>query len=117
MTPEKKVKTKVSKILKENGVYYFYPVTSGYGSSGVPDIVGCYNGKFFGIECKAKGNKPTPLQQKNLQDITKNGGIAMVVDEKNIDQVSPVLKDDGYLIMNTTGIYTHVPRQKPKLEL
>ena len=41
----------------------------------------------------------------------------MVVDEKNIDQVSPVLKDDGYLIMNTTGIYTHVPRQKPKLEL
>ena len=58
MTPEKKVKNAVVKRLKEmTGVYYFYPVTSGYGRSGVPDIVGCYKGKFFGIECKAGKNK------------------------------------------------------------
>ena len=57
----------------------------------MPDIVGCFESKFFGIECKAKGNKPTPLQKKNLHDIMKSGGIAMVVDEKNIDQVIPVL--------------------------
>ena len=91
MTPEAKVKKKVVTHLKSLGAYYFYPVTGGYGKSGVPDIIGCYKGAFFGIECKAKGNKPTPLQQKNLQEIIKNGGIAMVVDEKNIDQVIPVL--------------------------
>ena len=91
ITPEAKVKKKVVEQLKKLGAYYFYPMTHGYGKSGVPDIVGCYNGKFFGIECKAKGNKPTPLQQKNLHDIMKSGGIAMVVDEKNIDQVIPVL--------------------------
>ena len=39
MTPEKKVKDKVVAILKAYGAYYFYPVTSGYGASGVPDIV------------------------------------------------------------------------------
>ena len=50
MTPEAKVKKVVSKQLKELGAYYFYPATGGYGRSGVPDIVGCYRGMFFGIE-------------------------------------------------------------------
>ncbi len=54
-TPEKKVKQKVAKMLKEMGAYYFYPATGGYGRSGVPDIIGCYAGNFFGIECKAGG--------------------------------------------------------------
>ena len=40
MTPEKKVKQKVAKQLKEMGAYFFYPATGGYGRSGVPDIVG-----------------------------------------------------------------------------
>ena len=66
MTPEAKVKKKVVEQLKKLGAYYFYPVTGGYGKSGVPDIVGCYGSKFFGIECKAGKNKPTPLQEKNL---------------------------------------------------
>lgn len=90
-TPEKKVKAKVVKILKELGAYYFYPVTGGYGSSGVPDIVGCYRGMFFGIECKAGSNKPTALQEKNLDDIALAGGIALVVNEDNISDVLNIL--------------------------
>ena len=83
MTPEKKVKQKVSKILKGAEVYYFYPVTSGYGSSGVPDIVACCNGKFLAIECKAGKNTTTALQNKNISDIRRNGGYAIVVNEIN----------------------------------
>ena len=49
-TPEKKVKSKVVVQLKELGAYYFYPVTSGFGASGVPDIIACYKGKYFGFE-------------------------------------------------------------------
>ena len=49
MTPEAKVKKVVVNQLRNLGAYYFYPVTGGYGRSGVPDIVGCYKGKFFGI--------------------------------------------------------------------
>lgn len=86
-TPEAKVKKKVVAALKELGAYYFYPVTGGYGSSGVPDIVGCYKGRFFGIECKAGSNKPTPLQQKNLDNIAAQGGIALVINEQNIDVI------------------------------
>ena len=91
MTPEAKVKSVVTRQLKELGAYYFYPVTGGYGGSGVPDIVGCHNGIFFGIECKAGRNKPTPLQLKNLKDIETAGGIALVVNEENMRDIAQLL--------------------------
>jgi hypothetical protein len=82
-TPEKRVKEKVVAILKSEGVYYFFPATHGYGRSGVPDIIACVNGHFVGIECKAGGNKPTVLQERELTAIRDNGGVAVVVDEMN----------------------------------
>ena len=91
MTPEAKVKKKVVTQLKLMKAYYFYPVTGGYGRSGVPDIVGCFGGNFFGIECKAGSNEPTPLQQKNLEDIEKQGGIALIVNEMNMHDIGKLL--------------------------
>ena len=85
--PEDKVKKKVVEKLKNMGAYYFYPVTGGYGGSGVPDIIACYEGYFVGIECKAGNNKPTPLQQKNLRDISKCGGLSMVINESNVHTI------------------------------
>ena len=73
------------------GAYYFYPVTGGYGRSGVPDIVGCYAGLFFGVECKAGKNKPTPLQEKNLKEIAEAGGLALVVNEENMRTVRELI--------------------------
>ena len=87
-TPEAKVKKKVVDQLKALGAYYFYPVTGGYGASGVPDIVGCFRGKFFGIECKAGKNTTTALQDKNLNAIRAQGGAALVVNEENVDGVT-----------------------------
>ena len=85
MTPEGKVKEKVKKYLKEKGIYYIMPATGGYGSSGAPDILVCHKGKFYGIECKANGGKPTALQLDNLERIEDNGGITIVVNEHNVD--------------------------------
>ena len=90
-TPEAKVKSLVTRQLKELGAYYFYPATGGFGRSGVPDIVGCFNGLFFAIECKAGSNKPTTLQQKNLDQIVQAGGLAWVVNEENMRDVSATL--------------------------
>ena len=92
MTPEKKVKTKVVAVLKTFGAYYFYPVTGGYGASGVPDIVGCYKGKFFAIECKAGKGKTTALQEKNIAQIKATGGLAIVVNEDNIEDVGNLMR-------------------------
>ena len=92
-TPEKKVKDKVTKILREEGVYYFLPATHGFGRSGVPDIVCCAGGMFLGIECKAGKNKPTLLQVRELEAIRTAGGMAVVVNEDNIDMVRPLVRE------------------------
>lgn len=83
-TPEAKVKAAVVEILKEAGVYYFFPVTGGFGKSGVADIIGCWDGRFVAIECKAGSKKPTALQKRELDRVVAAGGIAMVVNEENI---------------------------------
>ena len=84
-TPEGKVKDKVVKILKQYGVYYFFPVTGGYGASGIPDIICCHNGRFIAIECKARKNKTTPLQDAHIARIRAAGGVAVVINEENVD--------------------------------
>lgn len=91
-TPEAKVKARVVKQLKELGVYYFFPVATAWGRSGVPDIIGCMNGKFFAIECKAGTGVITALQDKNIEAIRSNGGYAIVVNEANMDAVTTFLK-------------------------
>ena len=95
MTPEAKVKAKVKKFLSEVGAYYAMPVGTGFFSSGVPDFLVCKQGLFYGIECKAKGGKPTALQLKNLDDIRKAGGVALVVDESNVDKLKELFSEEG----------------------
>lgn len=92
-TPEAKVKTAVIKILKANNVYYFFPATHGYGRSGVPDIVSCVRGRFVAIECKAGNNKPTALQERELDNIRRARGIAVVINENNINLLETILKE------------------------
>ncbi|HMA78891.1 MAG TPA: hypothetical protein VKP88_07245 [Candidatus Paceibacterota bacterium] len=83
-TPEKKVKDECVKILKEMGTYYFFPATHGYGRSGIPDIIACRHSIFVGIECKAGGNKLTPLQARELEAIDEAGGVTLVISERNV---------------------------------
>jgi len=94
MTPEAKVKAKVKSVLKELNAYYAMPMGTGYGSSGVPDFLVCYQGRFYGIECKANGNKPTALQMFNLMEIRRCGGIGLVIDETNVDTLKKELQND-----------------------
>ena len=97
MTPEKKVKNAVVAILKERGAYYFFPVTGGFGRSGVPDIVSCYKGNFVAIECKAGSNKPTALQLAEMAKINGAQGVALCVNEKTIDDVTKLLDTIQYM--------------------
>lgn len=90
-TPEAKVKAKIKAILKEHNVYYAMPIGTGYGNSGVPDFLCCVNGYFVAIEAKAGNGKPTALQQKNLDQISKAEGFAMVVRENNLDTLKELI--------------------------
>lgn len=91
-TPEAAVKAKVTRVLREEGAYYFFPATHGFGRSGVPDIVCCVAGKFLGIECKAGKNKPTALQIHEMEQIRQAGGIAVVVNEDNWEDVRELVR-------------------------
>ena len=87
-TPESKVKKRVKEGLKNLGAYYVMPVTSGYGNSGAPDFLVCYQGKFIGLECKAGKGRVTALQQRNLDQIDLAGGWSFVINEENVEQLN-----------------------------
>ena len=91
-TPEAKVKAKIKAILKAHGAYYAMPIGTGLGNSGVPDFLVCHNGKFLGIEAKAGKGKTTALQEKNLRDIDRAGGLTLVITEENIDVLEMMLE-------------------------
>lgn len=92
-TPESKVKKQVKKILDDVGAYHFSPMMDGYGRSGVPDIIACVKGKFVGIECKAGKNEPTLLQKHNMKLINQAGGLAIVINESNIEALLTLVKE------------------------
>jgi Holliday junction resolvase len=93
MTPEGKVKAKVVKLLKERGVYYFFPATFGMGRSGVPDVVCCVRGRFLAVECKAGKNKPTALQEREIEAIRAACGTALVINETNLHELEAHLDE------------------------
>ena len=92
MTPEAKVKKKVKQILDSFECYYFSPNMGGYGSSGVPDIIACHQGKFLAIECKAGKNTMTELQKYNMERIQKAKGLSIMVNESNMEELITLLK-------------------------
>lgn len=91
MTPEKRVKVVVRKLLDELQAYYVMPVTGGYGTQGAPDFLVCHKGRFIGIETKAGRGRTTALQELNLKRIREAGGVAVVVYEDDIDMLRKLL--------------------------
>ena len=91
-TPEAKVKDQIKKILNEHNIYYAMPHGAGFGNAGVPDFLCCWKGKFLAIEAKAKDGAITALQDKNLDEIDKAGGVTWVINETNIYVFAAFLK-------------------------
>lgn len=91
-TPEALVKKQIRKILDAEGVYYAMPIGTGYGNSGVPDFLCCVAGKFLAIEAKAGRGTTTALQDTHIEKIGSAGGVAMVINEKNLDSLMPLIR-------------------------
>jgi len=68
------------------------PIGTGYGNSGVPDFLCCVRGRFLAIEAKAGKGKTTALQDKNIKQIIASGGLAIVVNEDNMQELESLLK-------------------------
>jgi len=92
MTPEARVKAVVKRTLDEMGIYHFSPFMAGMGRAGVPDIIACYEGKFVAFECKAGKNKPTALQEREMDAIRRAKGLAFVINEANMADIKELLE-------------------------
>jgi Holliday junction resolvase len=87
---ESKLQAKILQWLKSNGFYVFKTVVC--NRNGIPDIIGCTpTGQFFAIEVKVGKNKASKLQEWNIQEIKKRGGLATVA--YSLEEVKLVLAD------------------------
>lgn len=82
---EKEFEDKVKKYLKSKNAWFLKTWGGGMQRSGIPDILACVNGKFFGIELKSDKGVPSELQLWNIANIIKAGGVAGVYAPKDFD--------------------------------
>jgi hypothetical protein len=77
---EKKLKADVINWLNLQNVWIFtQPVNKKTrGKRGVPDIIGCYRGRFVAIELKATGGRLEPAQALECERIRAAEGIVII---------------------------------------
>jgi len=78
---EKVLTDQVLKYLRARGGWWVKIHGGPYQTSGIPDIVGCYRGKFLGLEVKPSGRKSdlSLRQQVTLTRIRDAGGISALI--------------------------------------
>jgi len=83
---EKEITHSIRSLLKQFGIFH-YKNHGGLGSApGLPDITGVLkDGRGFWIEVKASNGKPSPHQERFIQNIKDSGGIAFVA--KSLEDV------------------------------
>ena len=79
---ERDVVAVIKKYLASLGSDIFFWKEHGgpYGTSGVPDIICCYKGRFLGLEVKLSTGTLTELQKRAIDRINRAGGIASRVE-------------------------------------
>ena len=86
MTPEGRIKAKVTKALKAleslPHIWRFMPVQNGMGSPAL-DYINCINGYFVAIETKVPGKQLTPRQKLTARAIAYAGGQVYVIRDQN----------------------------------
>ena len=77
---ESDITKSILKYLKTLPRCFFWKEHGGiYGTSGIPDIIVCIDGRFIALEVKTQKGKTTPLQNDAIRKIRSSGGFAFVV--------------------------------------
>lgn len=91
MRKEEDVKREIKRVFERHQVWYTMPHQSGYSHAGVPDFLACVRGHFLAVEAKFGTRRPTALQSRELNRIRAAGGTAVVVNDRNIDQLESLV--------------------------
>lgn len=78
---ESKLSRDIMNALRREGAFAFKVWGSEHMMSGLPDIIGCYQGFFFGFETKnpESRNNTSTRQRYVMELIATSGGLATVV--------------------------------------
>lgn len=78
--PESKLSRKIMDALREEGAFAFKVHGSEHMMAGLPDIICCYRGSFFGFETKMSGKRDNvSLRQERVGSMIKEAGGAWYV--------------------------------------
>ena len=103
MAREKDFENKVKDYLKYIGAWYLkYWAGADYTKEGIPDILACIDGKFYGIEIKAEKGRPKLIQLVKLRQIRRSGGIGVLLYPKDFDGFIALTQgvDNGWYAAN-----------------
>ena len=86
MTLESAIQSRIVAALRKRGAYV---AKFSAGDVGTPDLLICYEGRFFGMEVKQPKRYPTKIQRHRLEQITLAGGVGIVV--RSVDDAMDAL--------------------------
>lgn len=76
---ERDITRQIKKLLDNIENCWYFKVAGGqFQRAGIPDIIGCLNGKYFAIEVKRPGGKLSEKQKKEIEAIKSCNGIVFV---------------------------------------
>lgn len=94
LAEEKRFERGVRKFLVGQGAYVIKYWGGGqFTRSGVPDLLVSVNGYFIGVELKASGGRPSPLQLYNLRLIGESGGVGILLYPRNYTHFKMFIED------------------------
>ena len=78
---EARIVKKALKLLRQEGGFWINLHGGPFQQAGLPDIIGCWKGRFVGFEAKRLGRKlkTSKLQEYVLKEIAKSEGISAVI--------------------------------------
>ena len=103
--PESKLQRHIRKELETKVGGFWFKVHGGiFQMPGLPDLIGCVEGLFMGLEVKRGSKEPTKLQQITIKLIRSQGGYASTVrsSEEAVRKVRRWLRKSGKTIKNKT---------------
>ena len=89
MTLESSIQSRIVAALRKRGAYV---AKFSAGDVGTPDLLICYEGRFFGMEVKQPKRYPTKIQRHRLEQITLAGGVGIVV--RSVDDAMDALDSE-----------------------
>jgi hypothetical protein len=82
---EKEITSQIRSVLKTFHIFHYKAWGGPMSEKGIPDIIGCIDGKFFAIEVKTKVGKMSDYQEAFRRRITEAGGLHIIA--RSLDDV------------------------------